>query len=413
MPAIFRKETVPCLMLACLVAACGNGAPQTGGAAKGEAAPAAAKSQPGKVDAKGAPSATPPPVSARVVQVSAQRVPIRVEAVGQVEGSKEVEVRARVGGTIEKRLYTEGDLVKAGAPLFQIDPASYEITLAQARAQLAQERARNEQARRESGRLKELAQQKAISQREYDDADSNLKLSDASIQAAQARVREAELNLSYTRVTAPVSGVSGRAVRSEGSLVSTSDNLLTTISQITPVWVRFALAEAEVSKLPGANLPPNSEVRLALGDGSAYPLKGRINFYASQVDLRLGTRQMRAEFDNPGRVLLPGQFVRVQITVARPKPVFLVPQVAVLQNEKGHFVFALDASGKASIRPVQVGEWVGPDWAVLGGLNAGDRVVIDNLFKMQPGVTVRPVEEANPPKPGAGAPAGGTLVPRS
>jgi membrane fusion protein (multidrug efflux system) len=375
-----------------LLAACGSEAPAPRAADKAADAKAGAK---GPEVKGGAPlPGQGAPVSARVVEVSPQRIPLRLESVGQIEGSREVEVRARVGGIVLKRLYNEGEMVKAGAPLFQIDPAPFEIALAQVNAQLAQERARNEQARRESGRLKELAEQKAISQREYDDAISNLKLSDASIQVAESRVREAELNLSYTRVTAPLTGISGRAQRSEGSLVSTTDSLLTTISQITPAWARFALAEPDVSKLPGGRLGPDADVHLILDDGSRYPARGRINFSASQVDARLGTRQMRAEFENSGGQLLPGQFVRVEVSVNRPQPTFLVPQAAVLQNEKGHFVFALDAENKAAVRPVTLGEWAGDDWTVLGGLKPGDRVVLDNLFKMQPGVAVQPLAAA-------------------
>jgi len=388
-------HTLAALCIAVALAGCGSGSAQDS-----KAPPTAAKDGNSK-DAKSA--GAPPPVSARVLTVSAQRVPIRIDSIGQIEGSKEVEVRARAGGTIEKWLYREGEMVKVGQPLFQIDPAPFQITLAQARAQLAQERARNEQARRESGRLKELASQKAISQREYDDATSNLKLSDASVQMAEAKVREAELNLSYTHVDAPVGGVSGRAQRSVGSLVGPSD-VLTTISQISPVWVRFSLAEPEVVKLPGGRLPADADVRLVLGDDSRYPVRGRINFAASQIDLKLGTRQMRAEFDNPDGRLLPGQFVRVEIAVQRPQPVFLVPQPAVLQSEKGHFVFVVDAAGKAAVRPIQVGEWAGSDWVVLSGLNNGDRVVLDNIIKMQPGVTVRPVQDES--KPGTGAPPG-------
>ncbi len=347
------------------------------------------------------------PVPARVLEVSPQRVPIRLESVGQVEGSREVEVRARVGGIVLKRLYNEGEIVKAGAPLFQIDPAPFEIALAQTKAQLAQERARNEQSRRESVRLKELAAQKAISQREYDDAASNLKLSEASIQVAEARVSEAELNLSYTRVNAPLTGVTGRAQRSEGSLVSTTDSLLTTISQIDPVWTRFALSEPEVSKLPGGRLGGDAEIRLILGDGSRFPTRGKINFSASQVDARLGTRQMRAEFENSGGRLLPGQFVRIEVSVNRTQPAFLVPQAAVLQNEKGHFVFTLNGENKAAVNPIAVGEWVGEDWTVLSGLKSGDRVVLDNLFKMQPGVAVQPLAADAAKPPADGKQAGG------
>ena len=145
----------------------------------------------------------------------------------------------------------------------------------------------------------------------------------------------------------------------------------------------------------------DAEVRLQLGDGTAYPARGRINFAASQVDLRLGTRQMRAEFDNAAGGLLPGQFVRVQISAPRPQPVFLVPQSAVLQNQNGHFVFTLGADNKAAITQVKVGDWVGSDWTILGGLKAGERVVLDNLFRMQPGVTVTPLAApaAAPAKP--------------
>jgi membrane fusion protein (multidrug efflux system) len=380
-----------CLFLAGALASCGDPAQEGKGPAKSEAA---------KGPAKGGPQG---PVPARVLEVQPQRLPIRLDVVGQVEGSKEVDVRARVGGTLLKRLYPEGAPVQAGAPMFQIDRVPFEIALAQAKAQLEQERARNEQARRETARLKQLAEQKAISQREFDDATSNFRLSEASVQLADARVREAELNLSYTLVAAPVSGVSGRAQKSEGSLVSTADNLLTSISQISPVWVRFALAEAEVARLPGGRVGADAEVRLVLGDGSRFQGgesggKGRVNFAESRVDQRLGTRQMRAEFDNPGGQILPGQFVRVEVSVNRPQPVFLVPQPAVLQNERGYIVFTLDAEGKAAPRPIQVGEWVGGDWAVLGGLKAGDRVVLDNLMKLQPGVPVQALPPADAKK---------------
>jgi membrane fusion protein (multidrug efflux system) len=357
---------------------------------------------------KSTPEATapkpPPAVQARIVQVQPQRVPVRIEVVGQVEGSKEVEVRARVAGILQKRLYTEGEVVAAGKPLFQIDPAPFEIALAQARAQLAQERARNEQAKRESGRLKDLANEKAISQKEYDDATSNAKLSDATLQVAEANVKQAELNLSYTQVTAPVAGATGRSVRSEGSLISTgADSLLTSLYQVNPIWVRFSLSESDLARLPGGRLTKGAgaELTLRLPDGTPYAGKGRLNFTSTQIDPRLATQQLRAEFDNPKQVLLPGQFVRVQLVAGERENVFLVPQPAVMQTEKGSLVFVVDAEGKAALRPVQLGDWVGSDWLVLGGLKAGDRVIADNLLKIRPG---SPVTEAKPPAP-APAPA--------
>jgi len=281
--------------------------------------------------------------------------------------------------------------VGAGAPLFRIDPAPYEIALAQARAQLAQERARGEQATRESARLKTLATEKAISQKEYDDATSTSKLSEATQQAAEANVRQAELNLSYTLVTAPVAGISGRAAKSEGSLISTgADSLLTTVNQVNPIWVRFSLSESDLAKLPGGRLAQGAgtELKLVLPDGSAYPGKGRLNFTATQIDPRLATQQLRAEFDNPRQQLLPGQFVRVQLVAGERDNTFLVPQPAVMQTEKGALVFVVDPEGKAALRPVQLGDWMGTDWMILGGLKPGDRVIADNLLKIRPGTPV-------------------------
>jgi len=333
-------------------------------------------------------------IPARVLQVAPQRVPIVLEAVGQVQGSKEVEVRARVSGILLKRLYNEGDFAREGAPLFQIDPVPYQIALAQANAQMAQERARQEQTRREATRLKTLAEEKAISQKEFDDAISAQKLSDATLQAAEANLRQAELNLSYTRVTAPVSGVAGRMARSEGSLVTSGQDssLLTTMNQVDPIWVRFSLSESDLATLPDKRLDriKSAEVRLALPDGSPYPLKGRLNFAATQIDPRLATQELRAEFRNPGVRLLPGQFVRVQVAAGERDNVFLVPQTAVIQTEKTFLVFTLDKENKAAARPVQVGSWVGADWMILGGLNPGDRVILDNLLKVRPGAVVSP-----------------------
>ena len=358
----------------------------------------------GRSDSAHAAPAVAPALPATVLQVAPQRVPIALEAVGQIEGSKEVEVRARVSGILQKRLYNEGELARVGMPMFKIDPASFEIALAQAQAQLAQERARNEQSRRESVRLKQLAAEKAISQKEYDDATSNLKLSDAALQATEARVREAELNLSYTSVAAPVSGVSGRAVRSEGSLITAgADSLLTTISQVDPIWVRFSLSESDLAKLPQRRLVRGApvEVKLILPDGTRYPGKGRLNFAATQIDTRLGTQQLRAEFDNAEGLLLPGQFVRAQLVAGQRENVFLVPQTAVMQAEAGYMLFVMDKEGKAALRPVQLGDWIGSDWVVLGGLAAGDRVIVDNLLKLRPGTAVNPLApgQAKPAEP--------------
>jgi membrane fusion protein (multidrug efflux system) len=307
---------------------------------------------------------------------------------------------------VQKRLYQEGDTVRADAQLFQIDRAPFEIALTQARAALEQERAKNEQSRRESARLKQLAAEKAISQKEYDDATSNLKQSDATLMSAEAKVREAELNLSYTAVSAPIAGVTGRAQRSEGSLVTagTDSALLTTISQTDPIWVRFSFSEPEYAQLRGA--PKKAEVRLLRPDQSVLAANGRLNFTASTVDARLGTVQLRAEFANPGLALLPGQFARAQV-LAGEREAFLVPQTAVLQNDQGRFVWTAGADGKAAAKPVETANWSGKDWVILKGLADGDKVIVDNLLRIRPGMAVqaKPAPDAKTPGSAPAAPA--------
>jgi membrane fusion protein (multidrug efflux system) len=335
-------------------------------------------------DKGGPPPGMAMPVSA--IDVAPQKVPVLLESVGQTEGSREVEVRARVSGIVKKRLYQEGDVVGADAALFQIDRAPYEIALAQAKAALDQERAKNEQSRREAGRLKQLAVEKAISQKEFDDATSTFKQSEASVAAAEAKVREAELNLSYTRVTAPIAGVSGRAQRSEGSLVNagTDSALLTTISQTNPIWVRFSFSESEYTQL--RRVAKKAEVKLVQPDGQVIATNGHLNFTASTMDPRLGTVQMRAEFANPKLDLLPGQFARVRV-VAGEEQAVLVPQSAVMQSDQGRFVWTV-TDGKATPRPVEAGNWLGRDWVIRKGLAAGDKVIVDNLLKLRPGAPV-------------------------
>ena len=340
------------------------------------------------------------PVTA--IEVQPQRVPIVVEAVGQSEGAKEVQVRARVSGILVKQLYTEGDRVKAGATLFRIDPATYRIALAQARAALIQERARLDQARREEGRLKPLAAEQAISGREYDESVTTRKTAEGAVMAREADVKNAELNLSYTEVVAPISGVSGRAVNSEGSLVTagTDSALLTTISQTNPIWVRFSLSESEYATLRSNEA--NAIVRIVMQDGRVYDQPGKLNFAASTVDRTLGTIQLRAEVPNPALAILPGQFVRTRITVGEENG-FLVPQSAVSTADQGKSVWVAGADGKAMPRPVEVGSWQGSNWVVKKGLAAGDKVIVDNLVKLRPGVPVAPHAPEQGP---GGAPQG-------
>ncbi|MDD3483413.1 efflux RND transporter periplasmic adaptor subunit [Azovibrio restrictus] len=334
------------------------------------------------------------PLPVTVLEMQPQRVPNAVEIMAQTEGAKETEVRARVGGILMKQLYQEGQSVKAGQPLFQIDRSSYEISYAEAKA-------RADQTERELARLKKLLEVQGVSRKEYDDG---LSANDV----AQAALRQAQLNLSWTTVTAPVDGVTGRAEKSVGNLITTgTDSLLTTVYQNDPMWVRFSLAESEAAKLPGGRLTPNTVtgVELVLADGSVYPHQGKLNFLASSIDTTLGTQQLRAEFSNKEGQLLPGQFVRVRLLAGDQEGVYLVPQSAVLQTEKGSLVMVADAENKVAPRPVKTGEWLGKDWVVLGGLNPGDKVITDNLMKLKPGAPVAP--HAPGAAPGApAAPAG-------
>jgi membrane fusion protein (multidrug efflux system) len=336
---------------------------------------------------KGAPGAggPPPAVPVTVQKVQPQRVPISLEAVGQAEGSREVEVRARVGGIIEKRLYTEGAPVSAGATLFTIDRKPFEIAVAQAKAAVSQERARQEQAQREADRLKGLANNRAISQREFDEAMSTAKQSAAAIEGAMAKLAEAQLNLSYTSVKAPIGGITSRAAKSEGSLVAANTDLLTTLTQVNPVWVRFSLAESDFERIRGTQ--KTTQVQIQNQDGTLAATNGRLNFSGSTVDPKLGTVQLRAEFLNPTMKWLPGQFAKVHI-LAGEQDAFVVPQAAVVQTEQTRMVWIAEADGKATMRPIQTAGWIDNNWVVTGGLKPGDAVVVDNLMKMRPGVTV-------------------------
>jgi membrane fusion protein (multidrug efflux system) len=339
------------------------------------------------------------PVAVRVMTPTTS--PVNLEAVAQTEGVREVEVRARVGGILEKRLYTEGAPVKAGQPLYQIDRVPFEIALAQARAQLVEQQAKAAQAVREEARLKDLASDESISRKEYDDAVSTLAVSKAAVAAAAAAVRDAERNLSYSTVTAPVAGTTSRSLRSEGSLVSVSDGLLTTIVQLDPIRMRFSLAQGDLARFPGGRPNAATKVEMILPDGSVYSQPGKLDFAASRIDPALGTLELRAEFPNPQGAILPGQFVRARLTATTRQNVFLVPQAAVMQTDQGRLVMVIGPEGKVVPRPVQTAEWVGQDWVITEGLAAGDKVIVDNLIKLRPGMAVVEKTADSPAAPGA------------
>lgn len=336
-------------------------------------------------------ASAPPAMPVSYVSVQPTNVPMSVEAVAQTEGAREVEVRPRVGGIILKKMFEEGESVKAGQVLFIIDPVPFQIALAQAKAQAAGQGARITQTSRESNRLKELLETQSVSQREYDNATSDASISQADMLQAQANIKEAELNLSYTQVTAPVSGIAGRFQFSEGALVAANTSLLTTIVQLSPIWARFSLSASELASLGGhVNSSSVTDVTLILPNGSEYAQKGKLNFTANQIDPTLGTQELRATFNNDDKALLPGQFVRARVTTGEREGVFLVPQAAVLSGDLGKFVYVANAKNEATPTPVTVGAWHGKDWIILDGLKANDKVIVDNLIKLRPGAVVQP-----------------------
>lgn len=340
--------------------------------------------------------------------VAPARAAQTLEAVGQAEGQREVEVRSRVGGILLQRTYNEGEPVRAGQPLFRIDPTPFENTLARTEAQLAEVEARLEQAEREAARAARLAEQNAIGRKEADDAASQLALVRAQRQTAQAAVRQARLDLSWTRVEAPVSGVSGRARYSEGALIGASGGeALTVITQNDPIWVRFSLPDADYARLSrNGGLRGLRKVEAVLADGSVHPAPGRLNFAASQVDARTASVTLRAEFANPAGSLLPGQFIRVRLTTGEREGVFLVPQTAMLQGDKGRYVYIFEDGGRPRRQPVSTAGWDDKgNWVVTDGLHAGERVVLDNLLRIKPDSRLSPVPEGGAGKTAPGAAA--------
>jgi membrane fusion protein, multidrug efflux system len=332
-----------------------------------------------------------PAMPVSVIELQQTSVPISAETVAQTEGAKEVEIRPRVGGILLKKLFEEGAPIQAGQAMFLIDPVPFQIALSNAKAQLAQQEARVEQTQREAARLDGLLATQSVSKREADNATSDNALAKAALAQYAAGVREAQLSLSYTTVTSPLSGIAGRFEFSEGALVSANTSLLTKVSQISPIWVRFSLSYSEIAQLGGRLTSSNvKEVRLVLPDGQEYAKKGKLNFAASSIDPQLGTQQLRATFDNDDKRLLPGQFVRVRVTTGHQDGVFVVPQTAVMTNDQGKFVYVVNDKNEATVTPITAGNWVGKDWVVLSGLKAGEKVIVDNIIKLRPGAAVAP-----------------------
>lgn len=351
-----------------------------------------------------APSGFPPP-AVTTMTVEPKDVPVTYEYVAQTAGYREIQIRARVTGILERRNYREGDAVKKGQSLFTIDRAPFELARARAQADLAVAEARLAQAKRDNARLKPLIEAKAVGQKEYDDTVSAESIAAAEVGSARARVAEANLNLEWTRVESPIAGITSRAAVSEGALVSGPDVLLTTVTQTDPMYVIFGIPDREHLALKREleagrlTLPAGGRFKAQVkrADGNIYGRTGELNFTDVRVNAQTGTSEARAEFANPDGALRPGEFVRILLLGAvRPNAV-LVPQRAVLESPKGKFVYVVDAEGKAQPRPVEVGDWSGDEWLVHTGLKAGDRVILDNVLKIGPGAPVKIADGAATP----------------
>lgn len=377
-----------------------------------------------------------PPPEVSVIEIQPADVPVSFEYIGQTIGSREVEVRARVTGHVEKRLYEEGALVKAGQPLFQLDArplamaaAAAKAAVATAEADITRAEATVAQARRERDRLNPLAEAHAISRKEADDATSLEQISQAEVKAAQARLeqaraqqREAQLNLEYATITAPITGMAGRALRQEGSLVNAAgDSLLTTLVQLDPLYVTFNVADNDRQAMDrevaeGALMLPKGgfNVRLLQRDGSQVGQVGKINFVSSTVSNQTGTLEMRGALANPGYKLKSGLFVRVMLEGATRPNALTVPQRAVLEGPTSKIVMVAaknkDGMLVAEPRPITVGEWVSAPnaekaWVVRSGIKAGDRVIFDGLMKVRPGAPINLGKDAQPLTAASAAPA--------
>jgi len=359
--------------------------------------------------------APPPPRPAPQVAVmtaTPQTIPYSLTFVAQTESSRQVDIVARVSGYLDKIAYREGELVKEGQLLFQLDQKPFRAQLDAARGELRAQQARFTTAKANLDRTRPLARMDALSRADLDKAQGDFDSSNAAVFAAQAKVREQELNLGYTTITSPVTGLAGRASQRQGAYInSMSDGAkLTYVAALDPMWVNFSVSQNQMAKVremvekKQLVLPAGQdlEVELVMSDGGAYPQKGRINFADPSFSQETGSFVVRAQLPNPDNALRPGMFVTAHVRGATQPDAIVVPQLAVQQGAQGHLVYVVKADGTAELRPVVVGDYqAGKDIVILSGLRAGDRVVVEGALKVIPGQPVKIVEPGAEKKPGA------------
>ncbi|MES2089826.1 MAG: efflux RND transporter periplasmic adaptor subunit [Pseudomonadota bacterium] len=340
----------------------------------------------------GAPGGSMPPAQVGVITVQLQSVPVITELPGRLEASREAQVRARVAGIVQKRLFAEGSDVKAGQPLFQIDPSTYKAMLDSVLAAQAKAEANLTQATALLERYKPLQAAKAISPQEFLNAQVAQRQAQADVASSQAAAQTARINLGYATVTAPISGRIGRALVTEGALVGQGEaTQLALIQQTHPLYVNFTQSANEVmnlkkalaqGKLKRAGGPQAASVRVVLDDGTEYALPGRLLFSDLSVDSTSGQVSLRAEVPNPDGALMPGLYVRVRLEQAQVDGGFLLPQQAVTRSAQGDTVMVVGADGMVAPRPVKLGGAQGNHWVVLSGLKSGEQVMVDGFQKM-------------------------------
>jgi membrane fusion protein (multidrug efflux system) len=339
-------------------------------------------------------------VEVSVLTVEVKDVPITAEYVAQTQSSQAVNIQARVSGFLDKRVYTEGSVVKAGQVLFQMDQKPFQAQVDAQKAALQRNQAALSVAKANLDRTKPLTEAEALSQKDLDDAQGQYDQAAAAVEQSKAQLQEAQLNLSYTTIKSPVTGVSSLAAIADGTYVNPQNAQLTTVSVLSPMWVIFSVSENEMGRIRDEVkkgllvLPPGNSftVEIELVDGTQFPSTGRITFADPSYNSQTGTFLIRASVDNPQGLLRPNQYVRARLRGAtRPKAI-LIPQRAVQQGAKGHFVWVINKEGQAEQRPVVVGDWYAESWFIFQGLNAGNRVVVDGGQRLAPGTvaTVKP-----------------------
>lgn len=346
-------------------------------------------------------AADAPPAPEVVVEtVKAESLPLELEYSARTAGFREVQVRAQVSGILQERTYLEGSQVKKGQVMFRIDSRTYQAALSRAKGALAQEQARYRQTERDLKRIRELQKKGFASESELDNAVSNFEQSKANIQAAEAEVQSKQIDLDYTTVKAPISGITSKETVSEGSLVVAGDpnaSLLSNITQLDPIYVNFAAPDSDVESVRSGLqngslvLPEDGKmsVQIKLGDGSVYPLEGKVDFTDSLVDRGTGTVSARAVVPNPDQKLLPGQFVRVQVKGLSIPNAMTLPERAIAQGPGGTFVYVVDEGGVARMRQVTTGHTAKGRWVIVSGISAGDRVIVEGLPKVRPDTPVK------------------------